>query len=196
MTILPRTVLAVALGLASARVARAQSTSTEPPTVALSTLSEAAARAIQARLRELGFYRGEVDGVVGPETRRALRAFYRAQAELIREDKLLADSAASFASSRPEAQPVRGEKHPMERAPDVEPMRGVIPAQGASPTEGVNKLETAPPQPAPQAAPRHVQKPRDSTTVGPQVQPDPGPNATISPAPGATSSPRPSPRTR
>lgn len=55
--------------------------------VALDSLDAAAITRMQLRLRELGHYRSTVDGVLGPQTRAALRAYAREQFEL--EQRLL-----------------------------------------------------------------------------------------------------------
>ncbi len=46
-----------------------------PATVASSTLSRSAVRNVQARLRALGFYRGQVDGAWGAGTQTAIERF-------------------------------------------------------------------------------------------------------------------------
>ncbi len=43
------------------------------------TISPRAVQAIQARLRELGFYRGNVDGVWGPDTQAAIAQFQQSR---------------------------------------------------------------------------------------------------------------------
>jgi peptidoglycan hydrolase-like protein with peptidoglycan-binding domain len=52
-------------------------TSTDPtvPAATPATLSRAAVRNVQARLRTLGFYRGSADGVWGPGTQAAIERF-------------------------------------------------------------------------------------------------------------------------
>jgi peptidoglycan hydrolase-like protein with peptidoglycan-binding domain len=165
--------------------------------VALSTMSESAARAIQAKLQELGFYQGELDGIVGPQTKRALRAFYSAQAELIAQGKLLADAAATtFKLSAADVEPVRGAEHPMERREGREPMRGISPAHGVSPTQGMSPVEAAPPQPQPPSSvPAPIQEPGSvppptlpSPPAAPRRQPDYPPSTSL-PQPPETSIP-------
>jgi hypothetical protein len=72
-------------------------------------MNDAAIRSIQTKLQELGFYQGEIDGIVGPQTKRGLREFYRAQADLVGQGKLLAASASQFDLSADDIQRVRGE---------------------------------------------------------------------------------------
>jgi peptidoglycan hydrolase-like protein with peptidoglycan-binding domain len=40
-------------------------------------LSNSATQALQKRLKELGFYRGEIDGIWGPQTQAAVEAAQR-----------------------------------------------------------------------------------------------------------------------
>jgi len=77
--------------------------------VQLSSLGEEPTRVIQRKLQDLGYYRGEVDGIAGPATRRALRAFYQAQADLGEKGKLWADSASVFDLNASDVEPVRGQ---------------------------------------------------------------------------------------
>jgi peptidoglycan hydrolase-like protein with peptidoglycan-binding domain len=78
-------------------------------TVQLAAVGEAPTRAIQRKLQALGYYEGEIDGVAGPATRRALRAFYQAQADLVVQGKLWADSASVFDLNASDVEPVRGQ---------------------------------------------------------------------------------------
>lgn len=50
--------------------------------VQLDTLNQQQITTLQTRLQEFGFYRGQVDGVLGEGTRSALRQFYQTQADL------------------------------------------------------------------------------------------------------------------
>jgi peptidoglycan hydrolase-like protein with peptidoglycan-binding domain len=90
-------------------------------TVQLSAMSAPVTRAIQRKLQRLGFYRGEIDGIVGPATRAALSAFYRAQANLVSNDKLLAEGASAFNLNASDIEPVRGEdQSAVQRATEIE----------------------------------------------------------------------------
>jgi peptidoglycan hydrolase-like protein with peptidoglycan-binding domain len=149
--------------------------------VALSEMSEAAARAIQTKLQTLGLYEGEIDGVVGPQTRRALRAFYNAQAELVSQGKLLMDSAATFKASAAEMEPVRGKE---AAAPAQPAHHDAMPGAGAAPINPPAVPDVAPSPGANQ--PQRRQPQQNNTTIAPTVQPNPGPNATISPTPTTT----------
>jgi peptidoglycan hydrolase-like protein with peptidoglycan-binding domain len=72
---------AVVLGLDPAKLlaaATAPAPAPLPPPVASTTLSIAAVRALQSRLRQLGYYDGALDGEWGPEAEGALTRFQQA----------------------------------------------------------------------------------------------------------------------
>lgn len=65
---------ALAVGLLADRIAGAGNL-IQPPSAAQQPISREVIRRLQLRLRELGLYTGAVDGMLGPLTRIALRAF-------------------------------------------------------------------------------------------------------------------------
>jgi peptidoglycan hydrolase-like protein with peptidoglycan-binding domain len=77
--------------------------------VSLDNLTIAETRAIQEKLRRLGFYQGEIDGRAGASTQRALSDYYHSQAELAEAGKVRSDSASTF-DEREDIQRVRGEE--------------------------------------------------------------------------------------
>jgi peptidoglycan hydrolase-like protein with peptidoglycan-binding domain len=66
---------AVALGLDPAALLGTQQAALPPPVPPAETLRQSSVRAIQGRLRSLGFYRGAVDGVWGQSTQNAIEQF-------------------------------------------------------------------------------------------------------------------------
>jgi peptidoglycan hydrolase-like protein with peptidoglycan-binding domain len=61
--------------LLAARPGPGTSADAAPAAAASATLSRAAVRNVQSRLRNLGFYRGEIDGTWGPGTQAAIERF-------------------------------------------------------------------------------------------------------------------------
>lgn len=70
---------------------------TDARLIALDSLDAGTITRMQTRLRELGHYRGPVDGIAGPQTRAALGAYARAQLSLkqrlIQQNQLTTDMA-------------------------------------------------------------------------------------------------------
>lgn len=90
----------------------------------LDTLEQQQLGALQARLLELGFYRGSVDGKLGAGTRSALQRFFQAQAELASRG-MLAEAAASWlgveAGARPAPSSSSGSGEPAATMPHPQP---------------------------------------------------------------------------
>lgn len=62
----------------------------------LSTLSAEQIKQVQQFLQEVGYYRGEVDGVVGAQTRGGLQRFFQNQAQLAAQGKIGEPAAGMF----------------------------------------------------------------------------------------------------
>lgn len=74
---------------AAAPQAQSQPAATDrSPTVPLSALNKEQTRELQEELRDYGFYRGPVDGVMGESTRAALQSFFARQLELAARGQL------------------------------------------------------------------------------------------------------------
>jgi len=69
------------------------------PQIRLNQLNKDQAKTLQSRLRELGFYRGEVDGVVGENTRTSLEQYFRTQADLAAQGIISDATIGLFANS-------------------------------------------------------------------------------------------------
>ena len=75
------------------------------PQVRLNQLNKDQAKTLQTRLRDLGFYRGEVDGVVGEGTRTSLEQYFRTQADLAAQGIISDATIGLFANSPTVQQP-------------------------------------------------------------------------------------------
>ena len=84
----------------------------------LDTLEQQQLMDLQTRLSELGFYRGNVDGILGAGTRSALQRFFQAQAELASRG-VLSDTAASMLGVEPREQ--AGSSEPPAPMPHPQP---------------------------------------------------------------------------
>lgn len=80
--------------------------------VQLTTLSTEQAKEMQQRLQLLGYYRGEVDGVVGEGTRAALQRFFARQAELASRGVISNAAIGLFGTEPADVQPVKGTDAP------------------------------------------------------------------------------------
>jgi peptidoglycan hydrolase-like protein with peptidoglycan-binding domain len=73
------------------------------PQMRLNQLTKDQAKTLQSRLRELGFYRGEVDGVAGDATRVSLEQYFRTQADLAAQG-IISDATIGLFANSPQAQ--------------------------------------------------------------------------------------------
>jgi hypothetical protein len=87
-------------------------------TVSLDDLNQEQAMEIQRKLQELGYYKGEVDGIIGPLTRGALQRYFRDIAALAMRGELAQEALSDFGIESTEVQRVRGEEsEEIERQP-------------------------------------------------------------------------------
>jgi peptidoglycan hydrolase-like protein with peptidoglycan-binding domain len=78
----------------------------------LSALSPEQTRELQVRLQERGYYRGEIDGIAGPQTRTALRQFFQRQSQLVAQGRVTESTLSAFGMDASEIEPVRGTEQP------------------------------------------------------------------------------------
>jgi peptidoglycan hydrolase-like protein with peptidoglycan-binding domain len=76
--------------------------------VQLNTLSQEQGKEMQQRLQLLGYYRGEVDGVVGEGTRAALQRFFQRQADLASRGVISNAAIGLFGTEPADVEPVKG----------------------------------------------------------------------------------------
>jgi peptidoglycan hydrolase-like protein with peptidoglycan-binding domain len=76
--------------------------------VQLNTLTPEQGKEMQQRLQLLGYYRGEVDGVVGEGTRAALQRFFQRQADLASKGVISNAAIGLFGTQPADVAPVKG----------------------------------------------------------------------------------------
>ena len=76
--------------------------------VQLNTLTPEQGKEMQQRLQLLGYYRGEVDGVVGEGTRAALQRFFQRQADLASRGVISNAAIGLFGTEPADVEPVKG----------------------------------------------------------------------------------------
>jgi peptidoglycan hydrolase-like protein with peptidoglycan-binding domain len=87
--------------------------------VKLSVVDEESATTLQQKLADLGYYKAEVDGKIGPKTRGALTQYFRDQAQLVAQGRLSEVGMMSLGFDDAAIERVRG----MEEQGDEEPTR-------------------------------------------------------------------------
>ena len=110
-----------ALGLKGERQAVSGTGAATMSGVELSSLSQDDARKLQEKLQELGLYRGQVDGVIGQQTRVALQQYFQQQAQLALQGRLSDSTAESWGVSVSERQPTSGKEGSQTTARPTQP---------------------------------------------------------------------------
>jgi peptidoglycan hydrolase-like protein with peptidoglycan-binding domain len=87
--------------------------------IKLSVVDEESATTLQQKLADLGYYKAEVDGKIGPKTRGALTQYFRDQAQLVAQGRLSEVGMISLGFDEAAIERVRG----MEEQGDEEPTR-------------------------------------------------------------------------
>lgn len=105
------------------------------------------AKKIQQKLQEEGFYKGEVDGILGKETQAALREFQEAKG-LESSGKLDNQTASALGIELSDIQPVRGEEEKKQYEKKEHEQMQQEPQSGeTTPTPGGETMTTPTPSP-------------------------------------------------
>ncbi|HEY8943045.1 MAG TPA: peptidoglycan-binding protein, partial [Polyangiaceae bacterium] len=140
----------------------------------LSSLGKARTKQIQGRLKELGFYKGEIDGQVGQQTLRALSRYFYRQAELANEGQVTMSGIAALEGHQGEMQPVSGTESPAPSPPRQPKSREktTYPFRNYAPAEGPDaEQESAPPEQAPSEQAPSEQTPSEQAPQPPPTEP-------------------------
>jgi peptidoglycan hydrolase-like protein with peptidoglycan-binding domain len=145
----------------------------QPQTWDLANLGSDQARQLQTKLQELGFYKGEIDGAIGPMTRTALQQYFRDQVQLAANGKISEVGLASLGMDSADIQRTRGVEE--EGTPTTKsPSRGVMPPlPGEQEHEGAGS-EAAPPPPSRTPVPSD-REPVEEAPPTPAPRPDTSP---------------------
>ncbi len=102
--------------------AAAQRVKGETDSVRLSSLDKDQVKAVQNKLKDLGFYKQEPDGALNAPTKAALTRYFTMQLTLLRQEKISDSSLSAFGFNQDEIQRVRGVDE--QRGPERQPTRG------------------------------------------------------------------------
>jgi peptidoglycan hydrolase-like protein with peptidoglycan-binding domain len=76
--------------------------------VRLASLSNADVRQIQTHLKDIGLYKGNVDGNLGVDTRNALTSYFQSQVSLAQQGRISEGALSGFGFASNEIERVRG----------------------------------------------------------------------------------------
>jgi len=76
--------------------------------VRLSSLDQQQLKDVQTQLKDLGLYKGTVDGVMGNQTRGALQAFFQQQVSLLGQGRITDQALSGFGFAKSDIEKVRG----------------------------------------------------------------------------------------
>jgi hypothetical protein len=116
--------------------------------VRLSQLDQQQVMELQQSLQQAGYYTAEIDGLVGPKTKQALRRFYSEQAQLAAQGMILPAGAAALGLDQAEIERVSGQEE-QEGGTDQQPAR--TPGGGTYSPQGGGA--TGMPSPSPSGTP-------------------------------------------
>jgi peptidoglycan hydrolase-like protein with peptidoglycan-binding domain len=113
--------LAPSVGVDGAQGAESAAGGSDSAPLKLETLDPRQIGALQTRLSELGFYRGAVDGKLGPGTRSALTRYFQAQAQLASRGMLTEATATSLGLETRATPATSGSNEPAATMPHPQP---------------------------------------------------------------------------
>lgn len=120
------TMLTAAVALGGTALAQTTGGATNPPTAApqqtaqgqamapnvksvrLTSLDKNQIKDVQKQLKDVGFYKGDVDGVLGAGTKSALLAYFQHQIMLAQQGRISDDSLLAFGFAKTDIEKVRG----------------------------------------------------------------------------------------
>ena len=76
--------------------------------VRLTSLDQNDLKGVQTQLKDLGFYKGNVDGMLGNQTKTALLSFFQSQINLARQGKISDQALTGFGFDKSQIEKVRG----------------------------------------------------------------------------------------
>jgi hypothetical protein len=146
--------------------------------VDLKSLDSQEIESLQQRLKTLGFYKGDIDGIAGPQTRAALGSMVQSQFTLaqrmIQQGAMPSQLAAALGIGPVDIQPTSGVSEPGDRDP-MPPQ--LMPPQQSLPVPPEPK--TAPLLPSAPGTNSHGDRPRDQNLRPPR--PSPGSSPAVPP---------------
>ncbi|HEY1959308.1 MAG TPA: peptidoglycan-binding domain-containing protein [Polyangiaceae bacterium] len=76
--------------------------------VRLASLDQQQIKDVQTQLRDLGFYKANIDGVLGSRTRGALQAYFQQQLSLVGQGRIADQALTGFGFAKTDIEKVRG----------------------------------------------------------------------------------------
>jgi len=85
-----------------------QAASSNVKSVRLTALDQSQIKDVQTQLKDLGFYRGNVDGILGGQTHAALVSYFQSQLSLLQQGRISDGALSGFGFGRNDIEKVRG----------------------------------------------------------------------------------------
>jgi hypothetical protein len=142
--------------------------------VRLSQLDQEQVMDLQRSLQEAGYYTAAVDGLIGPQTKQALRRFYSDQAQLAARGMILPHSASALGLDQAEIERVRGQDTSGDADQPARTPGGATDLPGTTGPQG-GALDSSP-SGSPSGAPSGADAPSETGSQGAPAAPDVGGN--------------------